>query len=99
MVRTREGPASSFGIRNKLGSRDNAGWKIFSRADVPQSFVPERECGQIKGRRVGPADRHGIARIGVITSTHYPRDPILVGYGDQAKMVGPEGLEPSTKGL
>jgi para-aminobenzoate synthetase/4-amino-4-deoxychorismate lyase len=55
--------------------------------------------GEITERRIDFVDLRRASRIWVVNSVRKWRDAMLVGHDGQAKMVGPEGLEPSTKGL
>ena len=55
--------------------------------------------GEITERRIDLGDLRRASRIWVINSVRKWRDATLVEHDGKAKMVGPEGLEPSTKGL
>ena len=55
--------------------------------------------GEIKERLIDSGDLRRASRIWVVNSVRKWRDAMFVEQEDQAKMVGPEGLEPSTKGL
>ncbi len=55
--------------------------------------------GEITERRIDAGDLRRATRLWVVNSVRKWRDAVFVEYDDQAKMVGPEGLEPSTKGL
>ena len=55
--------------------------------------------GEIKERRIDAGDLRRASRIWVVNSVRKWRNAMFVEHDDQAKMVGPEGLEPSTKGL
>ena len=55
--------------------------------------------GEIEVRRINAGDLRRASPIGVVNSVRKWRDAMFVEHDDQAKMVGPEGLEPSTKGL
>ena len=55
--------------------------------------------GEITERRIELGDLRRASRIWVINSVRKWRNAMLVEHDGQANMVGPEGLEPSTKGL
>ena len=55
--------------------------------------------GEITERRIYGGDLRRASRIWVVNSVRKWRDAVFVEHDEQANMVGPEGLEPSTKGL
>jgi hypothetical protein len=54
---------------------------------------------EVTERRIDLGDLRRASRIWAVNSVRKWRDAMLVEHDGQAKMVGPEGLEPSTKGL